>query len=105
MVEAPEFSLSDDQPQEMVDWVVALTDSWDAASTDQEAEALIKLLSRSDDDFFGVAWTIIHFIETAPNWPNWSALEKVSGEWADILRVRLKNAGLMPPPSSQAADL
>ena len=80
-----------------VKWVVDLTDSWTSIATDEEAEALVELLSRSDDLFYEVAWTILHFIETAPGWPLWAILQNANGEWADILRVRLRNAGLTPP--------
>ena len=89
----------------MVDWVVATTDRFDSAATDEEAAALVELLSRSDDLFYEVPWFILHFIETAPGWPLWPVLQNTKGEWADLLRLRLKNAGLMPPPANRAVDL
>jgi hypothetical protein len=82
---------------EVVQWVVQLTADFDSTATNDEAVALLELLSRSDDLFYEVSWTILHFIESAPGWPIWPALLGTSGEYADILRIRLKNAGLMPP--------
>ena len=104
LVEHPGLVLSDAAPQETVDWVVRLTDSFQSAATDDEAVALLDLLSRSDDDMFEVNWTILHFIESAPGWSVWPALLATSGWWADLLKKRLKNAGLMPPATADIKE-
>ena len=54
--------------------------------TDEEACALVKLFG--PDDCFGLAWTLLHLIETAPGWPVENALVGLDGEWIDRLRER-----------------
>jgi hypothetical protein len=54
--------------------------------TDEEACALLKVFG--SDDCFGLAWTLLHLIETAPGWPLESALVSLEGEWIDRLRER-----------------
>jgi hypothetical protein len=56
--------------------------------TDEEACALVKLFG--PDDCFGLAWTLLHLIETAPGWPVDGALNGLQGEWIDRLRERAK---------------
>jgi hypothetical protein len=55
--------------------------------TDDESRELIKLFG--PDDYFGVAWTILHLIETAPNWPLMDCLADNSNEWIIYLKKRL----------------
>jgi hypothetical protein len=47
---------------------------------------LVKLFG--PDDCLGLAWTLLHLIETAPGWPVESALVGLEGEWIDRLRER-----------------
>lgn len=54
--------------------------------TDGEACALVKLFG--PDDCVGLAWTLLHLIETAPGWPIESALIGLEGEWIARLRER-----------------
>jgi hypothetical protein len=54
--------------------------------SDDEARALVKLFG--PDDCFGLAWTLLHLIETAPGWPMKDVLDMSSGEWIDHLRER-----------------
>ncbi len=54
--------------------------------TDGEACALVRLFG--PDDCFGLAWTLLHLIETAPNWPCEGAFDGLQGEWIDRLRKR-----------------
>jgi hypothetical protein len=54
--------------------------------TDEEACALVKLFG--PDDCFGLAWTLLHLIETAPGWLVEGALNGLEGEWIDRLRER-----------------
>jgi hypothetical protein len=54
--------------------------------TDDEACALAKLFG--PDDCFGVAWSLVHLIETAPGWPLPSCLPDSNNEWIRVLRSR-----------------
>lgn len=54
--------------------------------TDDEACALLQLFG--DGDCFGLAWTVLHLIETAPGWPVREALDGLKGEWITRLRER-----------------
>ena len=54
--------------------------------TDEEACALIKHFG--PDDCLGLAWTLLHLVETAPGWPVESAFVGLEGEWIDRLRER-----------------
>jgi hypothetical protein len=40
------------------------------------------------DDCFGLGWTLLHLIETAPGWPIKAVLDGSQGEWIDRLRER-----------------
>lgn len=99
LVEQPRLILSDSASIETVEWADGLIELFERPAQDDEAVALLDLLSRSDDTCFGLNWTILHFIETAPGWPIWAALQDVQGEWAATLRQRLQNAGQYPPES------
>jgi hypothetical protein len=57
-----------------------------APVTEEEACALVQLFG--PDDCFGLAWTLLHLIETAPGWPLESVLNGQIGEWIDRLRER-----------------
>lgn len=56
-------------------------------ATAEEAAALVPLLPISGDSLFGLAWTVVHFIESSPGWPN---REVLGGErpWTRVLRER-----------------
>lgn len=41
--------------------------------SDEEAKALLRLLG--PDTFYGLSWTLVHLIESAPGWPLWDSLE------------------------------
>ncbi len=57
--------------------------------SDEEARVLISLLG--SDDCYGLAWTMIHLIETAPGWPLMDLLENRSNNWIELLRTRAAN--------------
>jgi hypothetical protein len=65
--------------------------------TDEEALALFDLLATSDESsYYGVMWTVVHAVETAPGWPLpqlWTPI----GPWFDSLRIRARNGGFAPP--------
>jgi len=56
--------------------------------TDEEAGALTKLFG--PDDCFGLAWTLLHLVESAPGWPIKDVLAEMQGKWGDVLRERLE---------------
>jgi hypothetical protein len=55
--------------------------------SDDEARALVRLFG--PDDCFGLAWTILHLVESAAGWPLEDALEGLSGDWIEMLRDRI----------------
>jgi hypothetical protein len=57
--------------------------------SDDDARALVKLFG--PDDSFGLAWTLLHLIETAPGWPLEDVLDESGNEWVDRLKQRAKN--------------
>ncbi|MFJ9648910.1 hypothetical protein [Streptomyces sp. NPDC101206] len=55
--------------------------------TSEEAAALATCFGL--DDCYGVAWTLVHLIETAPNpVPPWGDPGPEAGDWAEVLRGR-----------------
>jgi hypothetical protein len=50
----------------------------------EEAEELVRLFG--PDDYFGLAWTVLHLVESAPGWPIEKCLSDTSNEW--IVRLR-----------------
>jgi hypothetical protein len=54
--------------------------------TDEEAKALTTLFGI--DGCFGLGWTLLHLIETAPNWPIDECLMNPENEWIERLRNR-----------------
>lgn len=63
-------------------------------ATNDEACAAINLLG--DDECFGLAWSLLHFIESAPGWPIDMCLQDIENVWVIRLRERAYNAGLLP---------
>jgi hypothetical protein len=54
--------------------------------TDNEAMALARLFG--PDDCFGLAWSLLHLIETSPGWPIEDVLHGLNGDRIDRLRER-----------------
>ncbi|WP_405787479.1 hypothetical protein OG753_06135 [Streptomyces sp. NBC_00029] len=55
--------------------------------TSEEAAALATCFG--PDDCYGVAWTLVHLIETAPSRvPQWEDPGPEAGDWAEALRGR-----------------
>ena len=55
---------------------------------DDEAAALLDSLPDGEGSAYGMAWTLLHFIETAPSWPLWAELDDRS-PWVALLRRRV----------------
>jgi hypothetical protein len=58
--------------------------------SNDDARVLVRLFG--PDDCFGLAWTLVHLIETAPNWPLEDCLVVTENEWIKVLKQRLANA-------------
>jgi len=56
--------------------------------TDEEADALAGLFGV--DDSFGLGWTLLHLIETAPNWSAEQYLDNRENWWIGYLKDREK---------------
>ena len=54
--------------------------------SDEEAKSLVRLFG--PDECYGLAWTLVHLIETAPGWPLHDCLTDASNEWTERLRLR-----------------
>jgi hypothetical protein len=54
--------------------------------TDEEARALVKALGPGDA--YGVNFSLVHKIETAPGWPLEDALPDGGNQWVKLLRER-----------------
>lgn len=99
------FSSSKDVKVDIIDHQAELLKRIDRPVTDEEARELVKLFG--PDDYFGVAWTLLHQIETAPNWPLMDCLTDESNEWIAHLKERIENArrmGISVPRNSKVSD-
>jgi hypothetical protein len=54
--------------------------------TDDEALALATLFG--PDECFGLAWALVHLIESAPGWPMLHKIPADDNEWRVLLRSR-----------------
>lgn len=61
--------------------------------SNEEARALVKLFG--SDGCFGLAWSVLHLIESAPGWPLADCLVNSSNEWVASLRDRAVRGGLL----------
>ena len=62
-----------------------------APVSDEEARILGQLFG--PDDCYGLSWTLLHLIETAPGWPLKDVLENAPSEWNQRLRLRAERGG------------
>jgi len=58
---------------------------------DAEARELVKIFG--PDDCYGLAWAMLHLIESAPSWPLADILRPPLNQWTGTLRTRAVNAG------------
>ncbi len=58
--------------------------------TDEEARSVACLFG--PDGCFGLAWTLLHLVESAPGWPLQDCLAS-DGEWTRQLRDRARRGG------------
>ena len=82
----------DDAEAQYVDAFAARLEAISRPVSDDEAARLVTLFG-PPDSLFGLAWSLLHLIETAPGWPVRSCLEGVENEWTIRLRDRCQRAG------------
>ncbi len=75
---------------ELFDQYEQLLHSISPPITDEEACALVTLFG-PDDSSFGLAWTLLHLIETAPGWPLEDCLSGRDNEWIRRLHRGVEN--------------
>jgi hypothetical protein len=64
--------------------------------TEEDARAAVGLFPPDESSCFGLAWTLLHFIEKAPGWPYPEVLDN-RNSWVQYLRERAEAGGLLPP--------
>jgi hypothetical protein len=64
----------------------AAIDSIEPPVTDSEATALTSIFG--EDSCFGLARSLVHLIESCPNWPLIEALSLAENPWISLLRER-----------------
>lgn len=62
--------------------------------SDDDARKLVTLFGSGD--LYGLPWTLLHLVESAPGWPLTDCLNDTSNEWIRLMIQRLKNAGQIP---------
>jgi hypothetical protein len=60
------------------------------ALSDEEARILVGLFG--PDDCFGLEWSLVGLVETAPGWLLADCNENTDNEWIQLLRQRVNNA-------------
>jgi hypothetical protein len=78
-------------PEQIAKYQAALQ-SVVAPLSDEEARAMSVLFG--DDGCFGLAWSLLHLLETAPGWPLTDALNNTN-EWIVRLRDRAVSGGML----------
>jgi hypothetical protein len=73
-------------PERAQEYEVALS-GLPGPPTGEEAVALVSLLPPDESTSFGLAWTLVHAIESSPDWPVWTALDDGT-LWQSRLRDR-----------------
>jgi hypothetical protein len=65
-----------------------LIDGIEKPVSDEEARELAALFG--PDDCFGLAWSLVHLIESAPGWPSAELLPNADNEWTKLLVDRAR---------------
>lgn len=56
--------------------------------TNAEAATLAGLFPSDGTDSYGMTWTLLHLVESAPGWPIRHVLDSITGPWSARLRQR-----------------
>jgi hypothetical protein len=62
-----------------------------------DGEARLLVSQFGPDECYGLAWTLLHLIETAPSWPIEDCLRVTGKKWVKLLRDRAY--GTQRPPA------
>lgn len=84
-------------PEQTKLWQEALNGLPDAPAG-EEAAALVGLLPPDETTSFGLAWTLVHAIESSPDWPVETALQSRTW-WQSLLRDRAAKSSSPLSPS------
>lgn len=87
LIQLGPFPVSSEVKQEVIAAQDKLLRSIKPPITDEEAKKLVTLFG--SDDYFGIAWTILHLVESAPGWPIQECLAHNSNQWIVRLGERL----------------
>jgi hypothetical protein len=90
---------SDEATQERIDEYNHLVESVRKPVSDDEARILVKLFPHGRGTFFGIAWGLLHLVESAPGWPLADALTDLDSWWVRYLRDRSVRGGRLCPPN------
>ncbi|MFF9337633.1 hypothetical protein [Streptomyces albogriseolus] len=82
-----------DASEEELDQRVQQLEAISKPVTKEEARALVSCFG--PDDCYGVAWTLLHLIETGPNPVLTTGPGPDANEWHQRLHTRAVNAGLL----------
>jgi hypothetical protein len=91
LIELGPLPSSDNPDIEKLKKYQELLESIQPPLSDEEAKSLIGLFG--PDECFGLAWSLLHLIESAPGWPLLESLEGSENEWVVRLRERAARAG------------
>jgi hypothetical protein len=80
----------EDQSAEAIQHSQDLLEQIEAPVTDEEAAALAA--GFGPDDCYGLAWTLLHLIETAPGAQTAEYPSESENRWVQLLRRRVENA-------------
>jgi hypothetical protein len=84
----------DIDPEVLTAWTAAL-DELDGPLTDEEAIALLPCFPPDDCTVFGLAWSLLHAIESAPYGPSFISELDDRSWWVSYLRQRAVRGGLI----------
>lgn len=79
----------DDASEQILEQWEAALNAIQTPINDEEAVILCGLFG--PDDGYGLAWTLLHTVETAPSWFIEEAVTRAPTEWSDRLRRRYQN--------------
>ena len=67
----------------------------DAPVSDDEARLLCKAFGPDEDSCYGLAWSVLHLVESAPGWPLSDCVSLPNSHWLGLLHARAANGGLL----------
>ena len=94
----------DEAEVEQLDRYEQLLHSIGRPVSDDEARVLVRIFPLSDESCYGLAWTLLHLIETAPHWPLEDCLRDDRSEWVQRLRRGVENARALEQASTEPAS-